>query len=707
MDDHYAVLGVEATATTDDIRNAYKEKAMKNHPDRGGDAEVWQAIQKAFDTLSDLQRRALYDRTKQDAEGGAEKQFQQKFGEGAFDLATTTKSAAEVGGPRTKKGGLNILQQIAEVKKDEERMKASNRTAVIQTGYEMSHSAGFDAWLRNQQGLGKTGSFNSEDLVRKSKAFGDEDGIQVTEATSQPLPPLTATAVRFDRHGPPEEVLYVDKEHPLPDKLAHGEVLVYMLAASVTDEDLLRVQTPLTVLNDFPPFNRTNNKWEQIPLPAVAGVEGVGVVLATAKNLGRPDASQAQYANLPGFHAPKEEEILEVKDWVIALPDARLKPVGCWSTLCVAESHRLLKVPAQLLPMQHYACSRALCTAYRLLEDYGNLRPGDTIIQNCSDLPVGQAVIQLCNMLKIRTINLVTDDEGFERTKELLMQLGATHVLRDNSKLSEFLDALGSEMPRLALDALGGEAGKRLVVALRPGGALVMHQMQSGQVPQISPSLLMYQQISMYGFNLAQWTSENGREGYLQMLRTLAELVQADRLNVFTRTLNVSSGLDQPSLALALKSHRQVQDAKTFRERTVLLFGDESSASDMYFELAAQIRKLEAGEDDFEGQPAMSTSSVKSAAAAGRAAAHASPIPGAGAFSASARWADAQALLAELKLEQYIPQFEEEEMTSMALLEEIVGRADGEKELMEALKEMGVKKMGHRQSIVGAVVGRL
>ena len=65
------------------------------------------------------------------------------------------------------------------------------------------------------------------------------------------------------------------------------------------------------------------------------------------------------------------------------------------------------------------------------------------------------------------------------------------------------------------------------------------------------------------------------------------------------------------------------------------------------------------------------------------------------------------ALLTELKLEQYIPQFEEEEMTSIELLEEIVARGDGEKELMDALKEMGIKKMGHRQSIVGAVVGKL
>ena len=242
-----------------------------------------------------------------------------------------------------------------------------------------------------------------------------------------------------------------------------------MLAACINDEDLLRVQTPLTILNDFPPFNRTNNKWETTPLPATAGVEGVGIVIAAAKNLGRPDAAEQRLQQLPGFTPPKEEEIFEVKDWVVALPDARARPLGCWSGLIVCDASRLLKVPAQLLPLQHYACSRALCTAYRLLEDYGSLRPGDTVIQNAADLPVGQAVIQLCHMLKIRTINLVTDDDGFERTKELLMQLGATHVLRDNSKLADFLDALGSEMPRLALDALGGEVGKRLAIALRPG----------------------------------------------------------------------------------------------------------------------------------------------------------------------------------------------------------------------------------------------
>ena len=124
----------------------------------------------------------------------------------------------------------------------------------------------------------------------------------------------------------------------------------------------------------------------------------------------------------------------------------------------------------------------------------------------------------------------------------------------------------------------------------------------------------------------------------------------------------------------------------------------------MYFELAAQIRKIEAGDDFFDDMPGaqrLGRGSVKLRRRRRECGGAAKAM----AFRASERWSDANAMLKELDLAQYVEQFEEEEMTSMALLEEIV-RADGEKELMEALKEMGIKKMGHRQSIVAAVAGR-
>ncbi len=64
--DHYEVLGVSKTASADEIRKAYRQAALKNHPDRNpGDAEAEARFKEAtgaFQVLSDEDKRARYDR---------------------------------------------------------------------------------------------------------------------------------------------------------------------------------------------------------------------------------------------------------------------------------------------------------------------------------------------------------------------------------------------------------------------------------------------------------------------------------------------------------------------------------------------------------------------------------------------------------------------------------------------------------------------
>lgn len=63
--DFYDVLGVAKSASDDEIKKAYRKLAMKYHPDRNPDnkeaEEKFKEVQKAYDVLSDKQKRATYD----------------------------------------------------------------------------------------------------------------------------------------------------------------------------------------------------------------------------------------------------------------------------------------------------------------------------------------------------------------------------------------------------------------------------------------------------------------------------------------------------------------------------------------------------------------------------------------------------------------------------------------------------------------------
>ncbi|OAA70255.1 DnaJ domain protein [Cordyceps fumosorosea ARSEF 2679] len=72
--DPYEVLGLERTATADDVKKAYRKAALKHHPDKVADSErfkaheTFQAVAFAYAVLSDPARRKRYDATGSTAE---------------------------------------------------------------------------------------------------------------------------------------------------------------------------------------------------------------------------------------------------------------------------------------------------------------------------------------------------------------------------------------------------------------------------------------------------------------------------------------------------------------------------------------------------------------------------------------------------------------------------------------------------------------
>jgi molecular chaperone DnaJ len=64
--DYYELLGVNRTASADDLKKAFRKLAMQHHPDRNRDdkeaEKLFKSINHAYDILKDPEKRAAYDR---------------------------------------------------------------------------------------------------------------------------------------------------------------------------------------------------------------------------------------------------------------------------------------------------------------------------------------------------------------------------------------------------------------------------------------------------------------------------------------------------------------------------------------------------------------------------------------------------------------------------------------------------------------------
>ncbi|CAE7842711.1 dnaJ [Symbiodinium necroappetens] len=87
--DYYALLGVAKTATSDEIRRAYKQQALRHHPDKNPDnvAEAtakFKLVSEAYSVLNDPAKRAAYDGGSLSGDSGAEPAFTMSMAQNLF-----------------------------------------------------------------------------------------------------------------------------------------------------------------------------------------------------------------------------------------------------------------------------------------------------------------------------------------------------------------------------------------------------------------------------------------------------------------------------------------------------------------------------------------------------------------------------------------------------------------------------------------------
>ncbi|KAH9479593.1 Enoyl-[acyl-carrier-protein] reductase, mitochondrial [Psilocybe cubensis] len=246
----------------------------------------------------------------------------------------------------------------------------------------------------------------------------------------------------------------------------------------------------------------------------VGGNEGLAKVTA----LGQTDASHG----------------LKVGDWVIMTR----QQAGTWATHRNVEFEDVAKVPGAEALTETQAATLTVNppTAYNMLNDFVDLKPGDWVIQNGANSAVGQAVIQIAKSRGLKTINLIRDRPDLDQLVSKLQSLGADHVLTydqlaDKSVREKIKAWTGGKPIRLGLNCVGGKDTTSMARFLGNDAHLVSYGAMARQPLSLPVSLFIFKNLTCHGFWQSRWYLQRSlaeREGLMQKLVDLMKEKKLD-----------------------------------------------------------------------------------------------------------------------------------------------------------------------------------
>ncbi len=118
----YDELGIPKNATDEQIKQAYREKAKQNHPDKGGDTEKMAEITNAYMVLSVKIKRDRYDATGETKETPFEAKFASFVGQIFLQVVEMTQDVMKTDLVKEfRKGVNNILDQSIGTREETEK----------------------------------------------------------------------------------------------------------------------------------------------------------------------------------------------------------------------------------------------------------------------------------------------------------------------------------------------------------------------------------------------------------------------------------------------------------------------------------------------------------------------------------------------------------------------------------------------------------
>jgi NADPH:quinone reductase-like Zn-dependent oxidoreductase len=167
-------------------------------------------------------------------------------------------------------------------------------------------------------------------------------------------------------------------------------------------------------------------------------------------------------------------------------------------------------------------------TAWLLLTEYVTLPPGAWVIHNSANSGVGRALIGIAKSLGLKTVNVVRRDDVVAEIKAI----GGDVVLVDGPDLAKRVAAETGNAPiALAVDGVADISTTGLLDCLTDKGVHVFYSAMSRKPLVAAAQPLIFRDISIRGFWLANWFKTATADQITEMYDRLTPLVASGAIS--------------------------------------------------------------------------------------------------------------------------------------------------------------------------------
>eukprot|EP00934_Nitzschia_sp_Nitz4_P005644 Nitzschia sp. Nitz4//scaffold11_size288233//65462//66652//NITZ4_ECR//-1//CDS//3329534245//5634//frame0 len=183
-------------------------------------------------------------------------------------------------------------------------------------------------------------------------------------------------------------------------------------------------------------------------------------------------------------------------------------------------------------------------TALRMLKDFENIGPGDVVIQNGGNSAVGLMLSQLAPaLLGASVVSVVRrgskSAEEYDAMVEYLVTTGRNALVlaeedilnpdmkRDIQTQIQNVSGDG-EMPKLAINSVGGPSAQALLRQLRHSGSMVTYGGMSGKPVSVATPQLIFKDLKAVGYWHSRWMVQHTPLTKQHMVNDLVRAVQEE-----------------------------------------------------------------------------------------------------------------------------------------------------------------------------------